>query len=148
MLHQPVVPSPLGMEVEAADYTTPPPKPDGDKNDADTNASAPGVANGKQTEPDTGKDTSNSEGKKDKDIVGGHIIRNPKSPPSETSSNISFSSNIVRNSKQKEIAPVANDEDYALLYAYALVTGQLGEEIEKVEREVESLFGVLDDSLW
>lgn len=42
--------------------------------------------------------------------------------------------------------PIAKDEDYALLYAYALVTGQLGEEIEKVEREIEGLFGRLDDS--
>ncbi|KFY11213.1 hypothetical protein V492_04579 [Pseudogymnoascus sp. VKM F-4246] len=40
---------------------------------------------------------------------------------------------------------VAKDEDYALLYAYALVTGQLAEEIEKVEKEIEGLFGVLDE---
>ncbi len=59
------------------------------------------------------------------------------------------------NGKQKDLfsgspapKPVAKDEDYALLYAYALVTGQLGEEIEKVEKEIEGLFGVLDDSRW
>jgi hypothetical protein len=39
------------------------------------------------------------------------------------------------------------DEDFALLYAYALVTGQLSEEIKEVLREVEKLFGVLDDDL-
>ncbi|KAH8820947.1 Fusaric acid resistance protein-like-domain-containing protein [Xylogone sp. PMI_703] len=44
--------------------------------------------------------------------------------------------------------PVVKDEDYEMLYAYTLVTGQLAEEIQKVEREVESLFGVMnEDSL-
>jgi len=41
----------------------------------------------------------------------------------------------------------AKDEDYELLYAYILVTGQIAEEIEKVEKEVEDLFGVLDEEL-
>jgi hypothetical protein len=44
--------------------------------------------------------------------------------------------------------PIAKDEDYALLYAYALVTGQLAEEIMKVEKEIEGLFGVLDEDLF
>lgn len=43
--------------------------------------------------------------------------------------------------------PVAKDEDYALLYAYALVTGQLAEELKKVEKEVEEMFGVMDEDL-
>jgi hypothetical protein len=34
-----------------------------------------------------------------------------------------------------------------MLYAYILVTGQLAEEIGKVEREVEELFGVMDEEL-
>jgi hypothetical protein len=34
-----------------------------------------------------------------------------------------------------------------MLYAYTLVTGQLAEEIKKVEREVEELFGVLDEDM-
>lgn len=42
---------------------------------------------------------------------------------------------------------VAKDEDYELLYAFILVTGQLAEEIKKVEREVEDLFGVLDEEV-
>lgn len=44
---------------------------------------------------------------------------------------------------------VANDEDFSLLYTYALVTGQIGMEIQGCFREVEALFGVLDEeSLW
>lgn len=39
------------------------------------------------------------------------------------------------------------DEDFGLLYAYALVTGQLSQEIKEVLREVENLFGVLDEEL-
>jgi len=39
------------------------------------------------------------------------------------------------------------DEDYEILYAYILVTGQLAGEIKKVEKEVEDLFGVLDEDL-
>ena len=42
---------------------------------------------------------------------------------------------------------VAKDEDYEMLYAYTLVTGQLAEEIKRVEKEVEELFGVLDEEL-
>ncbi|KAK3373280.1 Fusaric acid resistance protein-like-domain-containing protein [Lasiosphaeria ovina] len=36
------------------------------------------------------------------------------------------------------------ERDYALLYAYALVTGQVAEELKVVAREIEDLFGVLD----
>lgn len=42
---------------------------------------------------------------------------------------------------------IAKDADYELLYAYVLVTGQLAEEIKKVEKEVEDLFGVMDEDL-
>ncbi|KAG9786157.1 hypothetical protein KCU88_g2278, partial [Aureobasidium melanogenum] len=38
-----------------------------------------------------------------------------------------------------------SDEDYSLLYTYALVTGQLNLGIQAVLKEVESLFGVLDE---
>jgi hypothetical protein len=47
----------------------------------------------------------------------------------------------------EETVPVARDEDYEMLYAYTLVTGQLAEEIKRVEREIEELFGVLDEEL-
>lgn len=38
-----------------------------------------------------------------------------------------------------------HEHDYALLYAYALVTGQVAEELKVVAKEIEGLFGVLDD---
>jgi hypothetical protein len=34
------------------------------------------------------------------------------------------------------------------VYAYALVTGQLADEIMKVEKEIERLFGVLDEDVF
>ena len=37
------------------------------------------------------------------------------------------------------------ERDFALLYAYALVTGQVAEELKVVAKEMESLFGVLDE---
>lgn len=37
-----------------------------------------------------------------------------------------------------------SDEDFCLLYTYALVTGQLSNEIKEVLKEIEGLFGVLD----
>jgi hypothetical protein len=43
---------------------------------------------------------------------------------------------------------LAEEKDYALLYAYILVTAQVAEELGKVGQEVEGLFGVLnEDSL-
>jgi hypothetical protein len=40
------------------------------------------------------------------------------------------------------------ERDYALLYAYTLVTSQVAHELEVVQKEVEGLFGTLDkDSL-
>jgi len=44
-------------------------------------------------------------------------------------------------------AVVAKDEDYEMLYAYILVTGQLVEEIEKVQKIVEDLYGVMDEDM-
>jgi hypothetical protein len=41
----------------------------------------------------------------------------------------------------------AKDEDYEMLYAYILVTGQLAEEIEKMEKIVEELYGVINEDL-
>jgi hypothetical protein len=38
-----------------------------------------------------------------------------------------------------------SDEDFGILYTYALVTGQLAQEIQTVLGQVESLFGVLDE---
>ncbi|KAI0095504.1 Fusaric acid resistance protein-like-domain-containing protein [Daldinia grandis] len=40
---------------------------------------------------------------------------------------------------------VVEEPDYALLYAYALVTGQLAKELKVVEKEIKDLFGRLDE---
>ncbi|KAJ2903257.1 hypothetical protein MKZ38_010209 [Zalerion maritima] len=40
---------------------------------------------------------------------------------------------------------VVEERDYALLYAYALITNQVGQELKEVEREIERLYGVLDE---
>lgn len=49
--------------------------------------------------------------------------------------------------RDEKVGSETTDEDYALLYAYALVTGQLSKEIREVGREIEKLFGVLDEEL-
>jgi len=49
--------------------------------------------------------------------------------------------------KDENVGHDTTDEDYALLYAYALVTGQLSKEIHEVGRELEQLFGTLDEEL-
>lgn len=45
----------------------------------------------------------------------------------------------------KEGTIIAKDEDYEILYTFTLVTGLLAEEIRKVQKEVEDLFGVIDE---
>ena len=40
---------------------------------------------------------------------------------------------------------IATDEDYELLYAYALVTGQVAAEIDKVAALLEDLYGTMDE---
>ncbi|CAH0004839.1 unnamed protein product [Clonostachys byssicola] len=42
-------------------------------------------------------------------------------------------------------AAIADESDYALLYAYTLVTAQVAEELKKVREEIEALFGVLHE---
>ncbi|KAH8124995.1 hypothetical protein ACSS6W_010016 [Trichoderma asperelloides] len=41
--------------------------------------------------------------------------------------------------------PVAEERDYALIYAYTLVTGQVAQELKIAEKEIESLFGILNE---
>lgn len=40
------------------------------------------------------------------------------------------------------------DEDYEMIYAFILVTGQLSEELKRVQRDIEELFGVMDENLF
>ncbi|KAK2784219.1 hypothetical protein FQN53_008731 [Emmonsiellopsis sp. PD_33] len=49
--------------------------------------------------------------------------------------------------KDTSASRLTTDEDYALLYAYALVTGQLGNEIMGIIGELSKLFGILDDNV-
>ncbi|KAB8204594.1 WD40 repeat-like protein [Aspergillus parasiticus] len=49
--------------------------------------------------------------------------------------------------KDHEASRLSTDEDYALLYAYILVTGQLSIEIEGIMAEISWLFGVLDEDI-
>ena len=45
----------------------------------------------------------------------------------------------------EEGSVVAKDEDYEILYSHTLVTGLLAEEIRKIQKEMEDLFGVMDE---
>ncbi|KAF2495118.1 hypothetical protein BU16DRAFT_486353 [Lophium mytilinum] len=47
--------------------------------------------------------------------------------------------------KSGEEREKATDEDYELLYAYALVTGQLAQDITVVGQEIEQLYGILNE---
>ena len=49
--------------------------------------------------------------------------------------------------KHDRAAKGTTDEDFALLYAYALVTGQISKEIHELERKLEKLFGVFNEDL-
>ena len=40
---------------------------------------------------------------------------------------------------------VTTEQDYEMLYAYVLVTGQLAHDIEFVGQELEQLFGTLNE---
>ncbi|UKZ94684.1 uncharacterized protein TrAFT101_009535 [Trichoderma asperellum] len=40
---------------------------------------------------------------------------------------------------------MAEERDYALIYAYTLVTGQVAQELKIAEKEIESLFGILNE---
>ncbi|MCJ1294171.1 hypothetical protein MMC34_005728 [Xylographa carneopallida] len=55
---------------------------------------------------------------------------------------------IFKYRRDGNIAQGTTDEDYGLLYAYALVTGQLSKEIKEIGKEIETLFGVLDEDLF
>ncbi|OKL55719.1 hypothetical protein UA08_09095 [Talaromyces atroroseus] len=48
---------------------------------------------------------------------------------------------------ESEVSLHTTDSDYALLYAYVLVTGQLGSEISALVAEISRLFGVLNEDV-
>ncbi|OWP03630.1 hypothetical protein B2J93_3251 [Marssonina coronariae] len=54
----------------------------------------------------------------------------------------------VASAEQDPNSPVVRDEDYEMIYAYILVTGQLAEELKRVETEIEDIFGVMDENLF
>ncbi|KAF2147466.1 uncharacterized protein K452DRAFT_217473 [Aplosporella prunicola CBS 121167] len=49
--------------------------------------------------------------------------------------------------KNPEKNELATDEDYELLYAYALVTGQLASDIKELGRDIEQLYGTLNEDV-
>lgn len=49
--------------------------------------------------------------------------------------------------KQEAATNGTSDRDFGLLYTYVLTTGQLGAEIKEILKEIEGLFGVLDEDL-
>ncbi|KAJ8215299.1 hypothetical protein LV158_003181 [Aspergillus fumigatus] len=49
--------------------------------------------------------------------------------------------------KHPQASQLTTDEDYALLYAYILVTGQLSTEIVEIMEEIGRLFGVLNEDV-
>ncbi|KAL8938821.1 MAG: hypothetical protein Q9211_003031 [Gyalolechia sp. 1 TL-2023] len=49
--------------------------------------------------------------------------------------------------KEEKAAAIASDKDFALLYTYALVTGQVEKAIKEIGSELETLFGTLDEDL-
>ncbi|KAI9797179.1 MAG: hypothetical protein M1825_006038, partial [Sarcosagium campestre] len=58
-----------------------------------------------------------------------------------------FLMKIFNYRKGSQRARDTTEADYSLLYAFALVTGQLAVELNKAAREVEQLYGVLNEDL-
>jgi len=52
-----------------------------------------------------------------------------------------------RKARGNNVNTVTKDEDYEILYAFTLVTRQLSEEIEKVEKDIVELFEVPDEEM-
>lgn len=54
---------------------------------------------------------------------------------------------VYRFRQDAEKRELTTDEDFELLYCYALVTGQIGNEIGTASREIGKLFGTLDEDI-
>ncbi|TDZ26806.1 Uncharacterized protein Cob_v000217 [Colletotrichum orbiculare MAFF 240422] len=73
-----------------------------------------------------------------------HPSTQPSSPSEPPSSNGNGENLAVDTNGYNKNETVVEEKDYALLYAYTLVTAQVAQELEYVQREVENLFGVLN----
>ncbi|EHK16505.1 uncharacterized protein TRIVIDRAFT_214431 [Trichoderma virens Gv29-8] len=49
----------------------------------------------------------------------------------------------LRSTEDDAVQAMTEEKDYALLYAYTLVTAQVAAELKKIKKEIEELFGVL-----
>ncbi|KAL7928438.1 Fusaric acid resistance protein-like domain-containing protein [Trichoderma chlorosporum] len=49
----------------------------------------------------------------------------------------------LRSGEDDAVQALTEEKDYALLYAYTLVTAQVAAELKKIKKEIEGLFGVL-----
>ncbi|KAL8849525.1 MAG: hypothetical protein Q9221_005532 [Calogaya cf. arnoldii] len=49
--------------------------------------------------------------------------------------------------KEEKSGVINSDEDFAMIYSYALVTGQLAKAMKDIASELESLFGVFDEDV-
>jgi len=47
--------------------------------------------------------------------------------------------------RSREGREIAGEQDYELIYAYVLVTGQLSQEIEAISTDIVALCGILDE---
>ncbi|KAI4867371.1 Fusaric acid resistance protein-like-domain-containing protein [Hypoxylon rubiginosum] len=69
-----------------------------------------------------------------------------KAPSTPTTNGNTSTTGDSATTTTRKLGDVTVEEpDYALLYAYALVTGQLAKELKVVEKEIEQLFGRLDE---
>ncbi|KAL9035850.1 MAG: hypothetical protein Q9214_006402 [Letrouitia sp. 1 TL-2023] len=67
--------------------------------------------------------------------------------PSITHARDKLLAKVFQFRREEKDASGATDEDFALLYAYAIVTGHLGKQIEDMGNELEKLFRVLDEDV-
>ncbi|OLN85965.1 Uncharacterized protein C26F1.08c [Colletotrichum chlorophyti] len=82
-------------------------------------------------------------GNKDRLLGKIYQFRKDHQPPSPLFAEQQQQQQENGNGKPKDHV-VVEEKDFALLYAYTLVTAQVAQELEYVQREIENLFGVLN----
>jgi hypothetical protein len=105
--------------------------------DDGANKPTPALGDGEENEESTadGKGKSNQRGNgKPRANGNGALVIRPRTRSSDVVPMGTSSTAVVE------------EKDYALLYAYTLVTGQVAEELKAVAEEIEGLFGVLDEN--